>query len=77
MTYGSPVPVVLRELTPADAVPLEELLCDPVVMEFGDLRTPDGCVAFVEDAMAMYEEYGMLNLFDFLNLSQISKPTSV
>ena len=59
MTYGSPVPVVLRELTPADAGPLEELLCDPVVMEFGDLRTPDGCVAFVEDAMAMYDEYGL------------------
>ena len=59
MTYGSRVQVVLRELTSDDAIPLEEVLCDPVVMEHGDLRTPAECVRFVQDALAMYDEYGL------------------
>lgn len=51
--------VVLRELTLADAVPLEEVLCDPIVMRYGFLRTPDDCVAFVDEAREMYDAYDL------------------
>lgn len=57
--YRDRVQVVLRELTPADAVPLQEVLCDPEVMRYGFLRTPEDCVTFVDEARAMYAAYGL------------------
>ena len=53
------MPVVLRELEPTDAVALEEVLCDPEVMRYGFLRTPEGCVTFVAEAREMYATYGL------------------
>lgn len=55
----SRVYVVLRDLEPADAVALESVLCDPEVMRYGFLRTPEECVAFVAEAHEMYAEYGL------------------
>lgn len=51
--------VVLRHLVPDDAVPLQAVLCDPEVMRYGFLRTPDDCVTFVAEALTMYDEHGL------------------
>lgn len=53
------MPVVLRELEPSDATALEEVLCDPEVMRFGFLRTPQECATFVAEAIESYARHGV------------------